>query len=179
MANRSTLIFSDTPAYSDDCVGTGVLAWDWAIATLWFALFQSSDMRHFEYVEKVEDDEDQDEERPTYQVPYLVTSAESARRNLQLRKASLVERLSPAGRQGLALLEAKLGEVNGFVILDMWEVWNMSGEEFEPFVGDCIARMDAGDLSPVLDHSHIRQSGDDHPEPYCGYGWATGSRQNA
>lgn len=171
MANRSTLLFSADPSYTDASVGTGVLAWDWAIAALWFGVFQKSDLKHFEYVEKIEEDEGEDEEPGVYQVPYLVTSAGAARKNLQQRKAALLDRLSPAGRAGFGRLEAKIAEASGFVILDMWEVWNMSGDDFESFVTDCIARMDGGDLGPVLGHSHLRQSTDEHPEPYCGYDW--------
>jgi hypothetical protein len=178
MANRSTLLFSDHPNYTDACVGTGALAWDWAIAALWFALFEESDLKHFEYVEKFEEDEGEEEEPGVYQVPYLVASAESARRSLARRKPALAARLSPAGRAGLARVETRISEASGFVILDMWEVWNMAGEDFEGFVLDCIGRMTAGDLGPVLKHSHMRQSSDEHPEPYCGYDWNKSSEGN-
>jgi hypothetical protein len=171
MANRSTLIIAATPEYSSDRVGTGILAWNYSFAVLWFALFRVEDLKYLRH----------EQEDGVYMIPYLVSSAEEAKSNLKRRKESLLPLLTPSGGvRGLHALEAAMAQASGFVILDTWEIVSLGMKD--SFLTQCIQNIDALNLEPVLEQAYIRQSvhsfrdygeGGDDPQPYIGYPWVT------
>jgi hypothetical protein len=174
MANRSTLMFSADGVYSINTAASGVLAWNYCIPVLWFALFNQEDLRLHLHTESDK----------SWNMPYLITTANKARANLANRRDNLTKLLGrpkfnpyklkiAPGLQGLQTLEEVLEQAKDYVILDPWEIFTLGVSDLDKLMTKSITLMDSGKLQPLMKFASTRSDCEEDYQAYCGYPWAT------